>query len=69
MGCGNSTATSAGASQETTEGCMLVYHLKPSIWYPAKQRRYEKIRRKYHDSISKSLLIKIWMGFRRRGTL
>lgn len=22
---------------------MLVYHLKPSIWYPAKQRRYEKV--------------------------
>lgn len=39
---------------------MLVYRLKLSIWYPIKQRLYEKIRRKYHDSMIKSLLVKIW---------
>uniref|UniRef100_A0A8C8YCY5 Uncharacterized protein n=1 Tax=Panthera leo TaxID=9689 RepID=A0A8C8YCY5_PANLE len=60
MGCGNSTATSAGAGRETMEGYMLVYRLKLSIWYPIKQRLYEKIRRKYHDSMIKSLLVKIW---------
>uniref|UniRef100_A0ABI7ZU07 BAALC binder of MAP3K1 and KLF4 n=1 Tax=Felis catus TaxID=9685 RepID=A0ABI7ZU07_FELCA len=46
MGCGNSTATSAGAGRETMEEYMLVSHLKLSIWYPIKQRLYEKIRRK-----------------------
>uniref|UniRef100_A0A671EVL2 Uncharacterized protein n=1 Tax=Rhinolophus ferrumequinum TaxID=59479 RepID=A0A671EVL2_RHIFE len=46
MGCGNSTATSAGAGRETTEECMLVSHLKLPIWYPVRQRLFEKIRRK-----------------------
>uniref|UniRef100_A0A4W2E0U8 Uncharacterized protein n=1 Tax=Bos indicus x Bos taurus TaxID=30522 RepID=A0A4W2E0U8_BOBOX len=54
MGCGNSTAASAGAGQETMEECMLVYHLKLSIWCPIRQRLCRKIRRrKYHDSIIK----------------
>eukprot|EP00069_Balaena_mysticetus_P005198 bmy_17822T0 len=47
--------------QETMEGCMLVYHLKLSIWCPIKQRLCEKIRR--------NLLIKIWMEFLLRGIL
>lgn len=32
------------------EECMLVSHLKLSIWYPIKRRLFEKIRRKYYDS-------------------
>ncbi|XP_060050320.1 overexpressed in colon carcinoma 1 protein isoform X2 [Erinaceus europaeus] len=64
MGCGNSTATNAGAGRETMEGFMLVCHLKPSIWYPIKQKPYEKIRRKqYRDSIIKSLPFKIQKEF------
>uniref|UniRef100_A0AC11BVM7 Chromosome 12 open reading frame 75 n=1 Tax=Ovis aries TaxID=9940 RepID=A0AC11BVM7_SHEEP len=46
MGCGNSTAASAGAGQETMEECMLVCHLKLSIWCPIRQRLCRKIRRK-----------------------
>uniref|UniRef100_A0A8C6ED65 Uncharacterized protein n=1 Tax=Moschus moschiferus TaxID=68415 RepID=A0A8C6ED65_MOSMO len=70
MGCGNSTATSAGAGQETMEECMLVCHLKLSIWCPIRQRLCRKIRRKkYHDSIIKSLFIKIWMKFFLHGIL
>uniref|UniRef100_A0A8C9H408 Uncharacterized protein n=1 Tax=Piliocolobus tephrosceles TaxID=591936 RepID=A0A8C9H408_9PRIM len=46
MGCGNSTATSAGAGRETMEEYMLAYHLKLSIWCPVKQRQLGKIRRK-----------------------
>uniref|UniRef100_A0A5F5PGY0 Uncharacterized protein n=2 Tax=Equus TaxID=9789 RepID=A0A5F5PGY0_HORSE len=46
MGCGNSTAASAGAGRETMEECMLVSHLKLSVWHPVKQRLCKKIRRK-----------------------
>uniref|UniRef100_A0A2K5S323 Chromosome 12 open reading frame 75 n=1 Tax=Cebus imitator TaxID=2715852 RepID=A0A2K5S323_CEBIM len=46
MGCGNSTATSAGAGRETMGEYMLAYHLKLSIWRPVKQRQFGKIRRK-----------------------
>uniref|UniRef100_A0A8D2JF97 Chromosome 12 open reading frame 75 n=1 Tax=Sciurus vulgaris TaxID=55149 RepID=A0A8D2JF97_SCIVU len=46
MGCGNSTATSAGAGRETMEEYMLASHLKLSVWYPIKPRLYEKIRGK-----------------------
>uniref|UniRef100_A0A8C8ZD19 Chromosome 12 open reading frame 75 n=1 Tax=Prolemur simus TaxID=1328070 RepID=A0A8C8ZD19_PROSS len=45
MGCGNSTATSAGAGPEIMEEYMLACHPKLSIWCPIKQR-LEKIRRK-----------------------
>lgn len=52
------------------EECMLVYHLKLSIWCPIRQRLCRKIRRKkYHDSIIKSLFIKIWMKFFLHGIL